>query len=56
MDYDFEDIEETEWASISQRLEAWHDIASHPFFKDCYATSGTLIEAMIAKLDGVTER
>ena len=33
------------------RVEAWSLIAKHPFFADCYATDGTLIDAMLAKLD-----
>ena len=33
------------------RVEAWASIAKHPFFADCYATDGTLIDAMLAKLD-----
>ena len=35
------------------RVEAWSRIAEHPFFADCYATDGTLIDAMLAKLDEV---
>ena len=33
------------------RVKAWGHIAQHPFFADCYQTEGTLIEAMLAKLD-----
>lgn len=33
------------------RVEAWSRIAKHPFFADCYSTDGTLIDAMLAKLD-----
>lgn len=33
-----------------ERIEAWHEIASHPFFRECYATDGTLIAAMLTKL------
>ena len=35
------------------RVEAWSRIAKHPFFADCYSTDGTLIDAMLAKLDKV---
>lgn len=33
-----------------ERIEAWDAVASHPFFRDCYATEGTLLAAMLAKL------
>ncbi|TFD27466.1 hypothetical protein [Cryobacterium cryoconiti] len=33
-----------------ERIEAWDAIAKHPFFRDCYATDGTLLAAMLAKL------
>lgn len=33
------------------RIKAWHRIADHPFFEDCFASEDTLIDAMIAKLD-----
>ena len=38
-------------ASGQARVLAWDDIAKHPFFADCYPTDGTLVEAMLAKLD-----
>lgn len=41
--------------SIDQRLEAWHEIAEHPFFAECYNNEGTLLAAMIEKLDKVHE-
>ena len=33
------------------RLRAWDAVAGHPFFADCYQAEGTLVEAMLAKLD-----
>ena len=33
------------------RVQAWNTIAQHPFFADCYQTEGTLVDAMVAKLD-----
>lgn len=33
------------------RVQAWNTIAVHPFFADCYQTEGTLVDAMVAKLD-----
>ena len=38
-------------ADSDPRVEAWSRIAKHPFFADCYATDGALIDAMLAKLD-----
>ena len=38
-------------ADSDPRVEAWSLIAKHPFFADCYATDGALIDAMLAKLD-----
>ena len=32
-------------------LQAWNDVAKHPFFADCYAAEDTLLGAMIAKLN-----
>ena len=32
-------------------LQAWHTMAKHPFFADCYSAEDTLLGAMIAKLD-----
>ena len=37
------------------RIQAWYSIAKHPFFAECYSTDGTLIEAMLAKLDEITD-
>lgn len=36
-----------------QRVQAWYRVAEHPFFKSCYDAEGSLIDAMIAKLDGL---
>ena len=33
------------------RVKAWNTIAQHPFFADCFQTEGTLVDAMLAKLD-----
>ena len=33
------------------RVKAWNALAQHPLFADCYQTEGTLIDAMVAKLD-----
>ena len=44
----------TDWwvdGGLSERSEAWYALARHPFFADCYNKGGTLIDAMIAKLD-----
>ena len=38
-------------AKTDSRIQAWHTIAKHPFFADCYATEGTLLDAMIDALD-----
>ena len=38
-----------------ERVRAWHDIAAHPFFAACYQTEGTLVDAMVAKLDAAHE-
>ena len=35
----------------NSRVQAWNIIAQHPFFSDCYQTEGTLVDAMVAKLD-----
>ena len=36
------------------RIRAWLAIAAHPFFAACYQTEGTLVDAMVAKLDAHT--
>lgn len=46
---DFEREEESDGG----RIKAWHLIAEHPFFADCYESEDTLINAMIAKLDSL---
>ena len=33
------------------RIRAWLAIAEHRLFTDCYSTGGTLVDAMVAKLD-----
>lgn len=33
------------------RVQAWNTIAQHPLFADCYQTEGTLVDAMVTKLD-----
>ena len=38
-----------------QRVLAWLTIAEHPFFADCYNTKGTLLDAVLAKLDTTDE-
>lgn len=38
-------------AESDVRVRAWNAIAQHPFFADCYQTEGTLVDAMVAKLD-----
>lgn len=35
------------------RIQAWHRIAGHPFFEECYRSEDSLIDAMMAKLDEV---
>ena len=37
-----------------ERIEAWDAIAQHPFFRECYATEDTLLNAMLEKLSVVT--
>jgi hypothetical protein len=34
-----------------ERITAWHRVASHPFFATAFKSQGTLIDAMIAKLN-----
>ena len=38
-------------ADADERVKAWNAIAQHPFLADCYQTEGTLLDAMLAKLD-----
>ena len=33
------------------RVQAWNTIAKHPLFSDCHQTEGTLVDAMVTKLD-----
>ncbi|MCS5479799.1 hypothetical protein NYP18_09015 [Corynebacterium sp. YIM 101645] len=37
--------------STRQQMSSWCTIARHPFFAGCYEQSGSLLDAMIAKLD-----
>ncbi len=37
-----------------ERVIAWDQIAAHPFFRDCYGTEGSLLDAMLAKLTAST--
>ena len=37
-----------------ERVIAWDAIAAHPFFRDCYGTEGSLLDAMLAKLTAST--
>lgn len=39
-----------------QRITAWHQIAAHPFFAECFYSDDALIEAMLAKLDRYQNR
>ena len=41
-------------AEADQRIEAWREIVQHPFFRECYDTEGTLLDAMLEKLSVVT--
>ena len=36
------------------RVVAWDQIAAHPFFRDCYGSKASLLEAMLAKLTAST--
>ena len=36
-----------------ERVQAWRLLAWHPFFDDCYQAEGSLISAMLAKLDDI---
>lgn len=40
-------------APVDDRITAWHAIAQHPFFKECYLVEGALLSAMLSKLDRV---
>lgn len=37
-----------------ERVIAWDAIAAHSFFRDCYGTEGSLLDAMLAKLTAST--
>lgn len=34
-----------------ERIEAWHEIAKHPFFEDAYNDDSPLLDAMKLRLD-----
>ena len=38
---------------LGGRIAAWHRLAEHPFFKECYDSEEPLIDAMLMKLDEV---
>lgn len=38
---------------VDQRITAWNRVASHPVFNSCYEEERPLIDAMMAKLDGL---
>lgn len=37
-----------------ERVIAWSEVAAHPFFRECYGTKASLLEAMLAKLTAST--
>lgn len=37
-----------------ERVKAWYEIAGHPFFRGCYSDEGSLLDAMILRLDRLT--
>lgn len=45
----------TEIAEGDERVQAWHIVAAHPFFADCYPLERPLIETMIKKLDAAQD-
>lgn len=46
----------SEWGmDNNEQIIAWHAVATHPFFKDCYNSEKTLTEAFIDKLDVAME-
>lgn len=38
-------------AMRDERIDAWHKVASHPFFRDCFPKPEPLLESMLTKLD-----
>lgn len=36
---------------VDVRIASWNRIADHVFFSDCFDTGGTLLDAMLTKLD-----
>lgn len=43
-----------EKTEVDSRIEAWNRVVDHSFWEDCFGTGGSLIDAMIAKLDRFT--
>lgn len=43
------------WVEEDQRIIAWHAIAEHPFFKDCFGQDKPLLDSMIDKLNQIIE-
>lgn len=46
------------WVAEAQKtiVNAWERVAQHPIFGDCYGAEGTLIDAMIERLDALYEK
>ena len=42
-------------ADRDERILAWDAVASHPFFRECYSTDGTLLDAMVEKLSAASK-
>ena len=42
-------------ADRDERILAWDAVASHPFFRECYSTDGTLLAAMVDKLNAASQ-
>ena len=38
-----------------ERIQAWYRVASHPILKNCYGTGGPFIDAVIARLDELSD-
>gem|GEM_PF-2798802 len=41
---------------VDERIAAWHKVAKRPAFTPCYDADGPLLDAMLARLDELTER
>jgi len=37
--------------SEDERIDAWHEIAAHPFFQDAYKDEVPLLKSMLKRLD-----